>query len=91
MDMLKKDTIPGDIATLVAAVSLIGGFMVINEILDEYPHFFCQNKVKKVILWCIVYLQVKSISKASFISIIIVLLFPRIFFGKITGRKIVSK
>lgn len=89
--IINFDTVPESAMTLVVIASLAGGYLVINEILDEYPMFFCQNITKKIMLWCIIYIQTKSIYNASFISIMIVLLFPRVFFGKITGPRLKKK
>jgi ABC-type transporter Mla maintaining outer membrane lipid asymmetry permease subunit MlaE len=87
-DILNVDKVPEQLTSVLIIVSLMGSYLVVNEILDEYPNFFCQNMTKKIILWCVVYLQTKSISTASLVCIVIVLLFPRIFFGKLTGSRV---
>ena len=86
--ILNVDKVPKELTIVLAVVSLIGGYLVTNEILEEYPNFFCQNMTKKIILWSVLYLQTKSLYSASLVSTVIVLLFPKIFFGKLTGTKV---
>lgn len=86
------DILPeGDFSYVIVVLSTLGGFLIISEVLDEFPEFFSGNSMKKVILWSFIYTQSKSIGIASFYSIIVALLFPTIFFGDITGVKLKAK
>jgi len=87
-DILNVDKVPEELSSVLIIVSLVGSYLVIGEMSDEYPDFFCQNMTKKIILWCVVYVQTKSISTASLVCIVVVLLFPRIFFGKLSGSRV---
>lgn len=86
------DKIPdGDASYFIVILSTMGGFLILGEILDEFPEFFSSNSMKKFILWCFIYSQIKTIGIASLYSIIIVLLFPKIFFGTPSGIKLKAK
>lgn len=63
-------------------LSMIGSFDIISEILNNNVKTFSKNFTKKVILWVVIYLQIKSIFYASLIASCIVLMFPDVFFGE---------
>jgi len=90
--LVKGDKLPeGDAAYFIVLLSTLGGFLIISEIVDEFPEFFSGNTIKKIILWSFIYTQTKSIGGTSLYSIIIVLLFPTVFFGKPSGVKLKAK
>lgn len=89
VNVLAIDELPdGFLLYFIIFLSMVGGFDIITEILNEHKDFFSKNLIKKMILWSIIYLKTKSIYKASLISIVVVLLLPRIFFGKPTSPRI---
>lgn len=90
MFIIKGDKIVEDspLFYILVLLSMVGTYDIIGEILDNNTSVFSQNFMKKIIVWCAVYSQTRSIYYASIISICIVLLFPYIFFGKQTSSRL---
>lgn len=88
--LLENDTLSEDnpIFYIMAILAMIGSYDIMDEILKNSINIFSTNIVKKTTLWAVIYLKTKSIFYASFISIIIVLAFPKIFFGKISSPRL---
>jgi hypothetical protein len=81
---MKNDTLPDNnlLYYIIIIVTLMGTFDIIREIKENSGDLFAENFMKKIILWTMIYLRTNSIFYSSIISTSIVLLLPRIFFGK---------
>jgi hypothetical protein len=69
---------------LFMILSTIGIYDITREIIQDHKEIFKQNIVKKVLVFSGLYLRTNSIFNSSVISIIIFLLFPKVFFGETT-------
>jgi hypothetical protein len=83
MLLTNADKFPKDSPVFVALLSLsiFGLYNITQEIVEDHQDLLSKNLVKKVILFSALYLKTESIYTTSLLSIIIVLLFPKVFFG----------
>jgi hypothetical protein len=95
MTLFSRDLVVGDkiregtlLFYVMILLTMVGTFDIVSEILNNSTTVFSQNYTKKIILWTIIYMQTKSIYYSSVIGICIVMLFPNIFFGKLTGPRL---
>ena len=68
-------------------ISIIGIYDIVNEITQDYDNYLSKNYVKKIMLFSVIYMKTSSIYTSSLVSIIIFLLFPKVFFGEQTKYK----
>lgn len=71
---------------IISILALIGSIDIIDEILNHACNITSTNTVKKILLWTVIYTKTQSVFHSTLFSIIIILLFPKIFFGKLSGR-----
>jgi hypothetical protein len=83
MLLTHADKLPKESPVFIAllALSLFGLFDISKEIIEDHQDMMSKNFVKKVILFSALYLKTESIYTSSLLSIIIVLSFPKVFFG----------
>jgi hypothetical protein len=67
---------------ILIMLSLVGIFDIVNEILEDYHDIISKNYMKKILLFSALYIKTRSIYVSSVVSIIVVLLFYNVFFGK---------
>lgn len=80
--------------SLVGIIVFLTGRSLYNEL-----YYYCSNDinfldyhyVKKVTLWCVIFLYSRSIFHTTLMSILIILLFPPIFFTDVYMKKDDSK
>lgn len=75
------------IYVLLLMISSIGIFDISREIIDDNKHVFSKNFMKKIMLFSFLYIKTKSISQASLLSVMIFILFKKVFFGETTYKK----
>lgn len=87
LKFINDDKIPEDnlLWYLIVIASIISTVDISTEILEHSAPILAENMVKKLMLWCLVYIKTKSIYYSCLISILIIILFPKIFFGKKTS------
>lgn len=83
-DKISKDN---PIFILFLGLSIFGLYDITREILDDHQDFLSKNFVKKVILFSALYLKSESLYISSMLSVFIILIFPKVFFGEQTGPK----
>jgi hypothetical protein len=83
-DSFQKDSA---IYTIIAVISIVGIYDIIDEILEDNNTYFSHNFTKKILIFSAIYLKTKSIRIASLLSIIIILLFPKVFSGPLTSTR----
>lgn len=83
MLLTNTDKFPKESPIFVAllALSIFGLYDITKEIVEDHQDVLSKNLVKKVILFSALYLKTESIYTSSLLSIIIILLFPKVFFG----------
>lgn len=84
-DILSEDN---PIFYVLAIIAMIGAYDIMDEILRQSVEIFSMNIIKKITLWSIIYLKTKSIFYSSLLSILVVLTFPKIFFGQPTSPRL---
>jgi len=63
-------------------LSVIGVQDIISEIHQDYADILSKNYIKKLFVFCVVYVKTESLEVASLVSIILFLAFPKVFFWK---------
>lgn len=63
---------------------LIGAYPLVSEINQSSKPFFSENYIKWIVLWGMFYSKTGDFKYSIAISIVIMMLFPSIFFGKKT-------
>lgn len=94
MNFLEKyDKIPDDnlLSGVLALLAFIGAFDLVSEILDNVAGITSSNFVKKILLWAVVYSKTKSAVFTTAISIVIIAMLPKVFFGELTGPRVNKK
>jgi hypothetical protein len=66
-------------------MSLIGIQDIISEIHKDYANILSKNYIKKLFVFCAVYVKTANLGVASLVSVILFLTFPKVFFGKQTS------
>jgi hypothetical protein len=86
MVLLNDDFIQNDgwLFYIFFIISMFGVYDIISEIIDDNIDFFSKNFYKKLAVFAVVYIKAQSIYISSVISIVIFLLFPKVFFGEPT-------
>ncbi len=72
---------------IISPFILIGTFPLISEINQSSKPFFAQNYTKWIVLWGMFYSKTNDWKYSLIISILIMMIFPSIFFGKLTYYK----
>lgn len=72
---------------LISPFILIGTFPLVSEINQSSKPFFSQNYIKWIVLWGMFYSKTNDWKYSIVISILIMSMFPTIFFGKPTYYK----
>jgi hypothetical protein len=86
-DSFDKDSI---IVHIFFILAMFGIYDITSEIVDENLQIFSKNFFKKTVLFAAIYVKLKSVYEASVISIILILMFPHVFFGPPTHPRIKS-
>lgn len=88
--LINSDTLSKEnpIYMLMTIISLVGIYDIIDEMIEENVDLFTENISKKILLFSVVFLRTNSIYLSSVVSIIIILLFPKVFFGCKTGKRL---
>lgn len=84
MELIKTKQI---IDYIISPFVIVGTFPLISEINQSSTPFFAQNYTKWVVLWGMFYSKTNDWKYSTLISILIMALFPSIFFGKPTYYK----
>jgi hypothetical protein len=86
MLFLKQDVFSNEnpVMLVFMILSTIGIYDITREIIQDHKEIFKQNIVKKALVFSGMYLRTNSIFNSCVISIIIFLLFPKVFFGETT-------
>lgn len=72
---------------IISPFIVLGAYPLISEINESSKPFFVQNYTKWIVLWGIFYSKTNDWKYSLFISIIIMMIFPSIFFGNLTYYK----
>ena len=88
--LVNSDTLDKDspIVYFFFIVAMLGLYDITSEIVDANLQLFSKNSYKKICFFAAVYLKEKSIFTSSIISIIVFLLFPKVFFGPPTHPRL---
>ena len=89
MLLANSDKISRDnpIFILFLGLSIFGLYDITREILEENQDFLSKNFVKKTILFSALYLKSESLYTSSLLSVFVIMLFPKVFFGEQTKPK----
>jgi hypothetical protein len=63
---------------------IVGAFPLVSEINQSSKPFFAKNQVKWIVLWGIFYSKIADVRYATAASILVMMIYPSIFFGKTT-------
>lgn len=72
---------------IIFILSLIGTYDIISEISKDYDNILSQNIVKKILTFAAIYIKTSSIYLSSLISLIMMLIFRKVYFGPQTSVK----
>lgn len=72
---------------IVSPLVLIGTFPLVSEINQSSEPFFSENYIKWLVLWGMFYTKTSDWKYSIIVSVVIMMLFPSIFFGEKTYYK----
>jgi hypothetical protein len=72
---------------LIAPFAIVGAYPLVAEINDSTKPFFSENYIKWVVIWSLFYSKTSDIMYSTAVSVLIMIMFPKIFFGKKTYYK----
>lgn len=84
MDLLKNTNI---IEYIITPFVIVGAFPLVTEINKSSKPFFSENYIKWIVLWGMFYSKTHNLLYSTIISLFIMSMFPRIFFGEKTYFK----
>jgi carbon starvation protein CstA len=89
MILLTTDKLGEDspITIIFVILSVVGIIDIVNEMIEDYRDVLSKNYMKKILLFAALYMKTRSIYISSIVSIVVVLLFNKVFFGPQTGPK----